>query len=159
VTGWQYRASCSRGRSCTLSNNSRETMAGTLTAIQSGRSRKIHLPRIPFLPSRFASVTCIILLKERVPVYVSFFRIDLIRSLSHRCRPLHVKMRRSSRCREIVTRPKFPLANISKIDRTTAACSSLMASVAGGLLYVVVAVDAVAVAAHLSEAQPMEPSA
>jgi hypothetical protein len=48
---------------------------------------KIHLPRITFLPSRFASVTCMILLKYRVPVYVSFFRIDLIRSLSQRCPP------------------------------------------------------------------------
>jgi hypothetical protein len=56
----------------------------------SDRSRKIHWPRITFLPSRFACVAWIILLKYRVPVYVSFFSIDLIRSLSHRCRPLQV---------------------------------------------------------------------
>jgi hypothetical protein len=80
-----------------------------------------------------ASVAFVSLLKYRVPMYVSFLRINLIRLLSHRCRPVLVKMRRSSRWREIVTRPKLPLANISKIDRTTTACSSLMASVAGAV--------------------------
>ena len=62
----------------------------------------------------------------------------------------------------MVTSPKRPLANISKIDRTTGACSSLMTSAAGavrGLLHVVVSVDAVAVAAQLSHAQPVEPPA
>jgi hypothetical protein len=49
-----------------------------------------------------------------------------------------------------VTTPKLPLANISKIDRTTAACSSSMTSAAGevGVFpHIVVSVDAVAVAA------------
>ena len=32
---------------------------------------------------------------------------------------------------DMVTTPKLPLANISKIDRTTAACSSSMTSAAG----------------------------
>jgi hypothetical protein len=33
----------------------------------------------------------------------------------------------------MVTSPKWPLANISKIDRTTGACSSLITSAAGAV--------------------------
>ena len=60
------------------------------------------------------------------------------------------RQRRSSREREMVTSPKRPLANISKIDRTTGACSSLTTSAAGaaGSFSLVVSVDAVAVAAR-----------
>ena len=61
----------------------------------------------------------------------------------------------------MVTRPKRPLANISKIDRTTGACSLVddeRGRCGRGVLHVVVPVDAVAVAAQLSYAQPVEPS-
>ena len=78
MTGVQYRSSCWRSFSCTLSNSSRETMAGTLIAIHSARSRYTHLPWITCLPSRFASVAAVIRLKYRVPVYVSFLSMDLI---------------------------------------------------------------------------------
>ena len=44
VTGWQYRSLCERSRSWTVSKSSRETMAGTATAIQSAQSGNIHLP-------------------------------------------------------------------------------------------------------------------
>ena len=62
----------------------------------------------------------------------------------------------------MVTSPKRPLANISKIDRTTGACSCVddeRGRCGRGLLHIVVSVDAVAVAAQLSHAQPVEPPA
>src|SRR5258708_6134139 len=57
--------------------------------------------------------------------------MNLTWSMFQRSRPVRVAMRRSSSQRDIVTSPKSPLANISKIDLTTAACSSLTTSAAG----------------------------